>query len=427
MELSPNEMLKTVLETIAEENEEQEEKKELKVLIIPPPPPPPPPPSPPMRKTTSSSLSCSPKCLTFSDSPVEFHFEGGDNKPISVADFTNKTLQQQQQPKKPVFRRPFGGSHKVDPSRARPVPVRCQSSVGSVVADSLPVLQVAPAVAAVAGSAGPAGPVAPKRSEPIAMVTADSTTDHKPKMKTPVVKVVKSVVPVEQGNSSTSPRDQEIAERLPLLGEGGVTSNAQGINATKTFLAALFLAFFSLVIFMVIWPRPLPTAASSPSSCWPKFLTISDTPIPTHFAGGSSQPIRAADFYDRPPPQQQQQQQPKQPNQPKQPVFRPGYTRSHRVDAIRARPVPTGQLPMMRSGGTDSPPMVLKNVVPAEDDQAVEVNSTSPRDLEAGERRPLLGEGVSDDEGNFTKDILVALIMAFFTLVILVIIWVLTF
>lgn len=239
-------MLKTVLETIAEENEEQEEKKELKVLIIPPPP------SPPMRKTTSSSLSCSPKCLTFSDSPVEFHFEGGDNKPISVADFTNKTLQQQQQPKKPVFRRPFGGSHKVDPSRARPVPVRCQSSVGSGVADSPPVLQVAPAVAAVAGSAGPAGPVAPKRSEPIAMVTADSTTDHKPKVKTPVVKVVNSVVPVEQGNSSTSPRNQELAERLPLLGEGNVTSNAQG-SPTKTFLAALFLAFFSLVIFMVIW------------------------------------------------------------------------------------------------------------------------------------------------------------------------------
>ncbi len=216
---------------------------------------------------------------------------------------------------------------------------------------------------------------------------------------------------------------------------------------------------------------PPPTAASSPSSCWPKFLTISDTPIPTHFGGGSSQPIRAADFYDRPPPQPQQRPQQQQPNQPKQPVFRPGYTRSHRVDAIRARPVPTGQLPMMRSGGADSPPMVLhvvpvavaaaagsvvvarlepmevaiestiikaekpkmktpeikvlKNVAPAEDDQVVEVNSTSPRDLEAGERRPLLGEGVSDDEGNFTKDILVALIMAFFTLVILMIIWVL--
>ncbi len=254
MELSPNEMLKTVLETIVEENEEQEEKKELKVLIIPPPPPPPPP-SPPMPKTTSSSLSCSPKCLTFSDSPVEFHFEGGDNKPISVADFTNKTLQQQQQPKKPVFRRPYGGSHKVDPGRARPVPAGGQLSVGSDVADSLPVLQVAPVVAAAAaGSAGPAGPAVPKRSEPIeVVVTADSTTDHKPKMKTPVVKVVNSVVPVEQGNSSTLPRDQEIAERLPLLGEGGVTSNAQGINATKTFLAALFLAFFSLVIFMVIW------------------------------------------------------------------------------------------------------------------------------------------------------------------------------
>ena len=97
--------------------------------------------------------------------------------------------------------------------------------------------------------------------------------------------------------------------------------------------------------------------------------------------------------------------------------------RSEPMEVATESTIIKAEKPIMKAPETK----VLKNVVPAEDDQAVEVNSTSPRDLEAGERRPLLGEGVSDDEGNFTKDILVALIMAFFTLVILVIIWVLTF